>query len=117
MSLHTVRKCDECRSPRVEASHWWAAIGGARRPQFLTAKAADAAKGKPRGFRLDFCSHKCVTSAFNRWLDTGSVVRQRIVHVEATKPSEALPGANAPTMGDMERYLDDPVVEEYAKLV
>lgn len=106
MSLHTVRKCDECRAPRGETNHWWAALGGAKRPQFLTARAADGVKTGPRGFRLDFCSHKCVTSAFNRWLDTGSVTRRKVMHVET-----------APTVVDVDRYLDDRVAaEEYARL-
>ena len=111
MSLHMVRKCDECRAPKGAVNHWWAVVGTAKRPQFLTAKAADA-KTKPRSFRLDFCSHKCVTSAFNRWLDSGSMIRPKMVHLKVEALGVWDPATSTTKLFDV---LEED--EEYAKLV
>jgi hypothetical protein len=77
MSEHTIRKCDECGSLRTVVNHWWCVIADPTRPTFTTFAAADemAKNGRmpPDAQRLDYCSHKCVGSAFHRWLDTGDV--------------------------------------------
>lgn len=83
MSEHVVRKCDECGAVHGEVNNWWCVIGEPTEPQFLTFKSADEHAATARMdqrilFRLDYCSHKCVVTTFNRWLDTGDVrVQQR----------------------------------------
>ncbi len=72
MSQHTIRRCDECAAVLVEGSVSWCAWGEVDRPQFTTADCAG--EFDPRHTRNDYCSHKCIITAFNRWLDTGSIV-------------------------------------------
>jgi hypothetical protein len=78
MSEHVVRKCDECGELRDEPTKWWAVVENPLAPKFTDFEDAEAhaaqARDDRRGlFRLDYCSHKCVGSAFHRWLDTGDV--------------------------------------------
>jgi hypothetical protein len=80
MSEITVRQCDECGALHGAVNNWWAVIGDPKSPQFLTAEAAELhtaqAKSERRTlFRLDHCSHKCIGTAFHRWLDTGNVMK------------------------------------------
>jgi hypothetical protein len=80
MSLQSVRKCDECAAIHGVVNNWWCVIASPKQPLFVTfeeaeqkARAGDLYRD---AFRLDYCSHACVGTAFHRWLDTGSVVRQ-----------------------------------------
>lgn len=73
MSDFHSKRCDECGALRGETNHWWAVIGSASQPRFLTSKEADARRRNP--FRLDYCSHKCVGTAFHRWMDTATVAK------------------------------------------
>lgn len=86
MSEHTIRRCDECGAPHGEVNNWWCVIGSAGCPMFLTFEEADKAMREGRlgktDFRLDYCSHKCVGTAFHRWLDTGDVC-EKAVDMEA----------------------------------
>lgn len=69
MSEHRIRRCDECEAVQGDDTIWWCAVGDPRSPKFTTfAAAVKIVKN-----RRDLCSHKCVTTAFHRWLDTGSI--------------------------------------------
>lgn len=72
MSEHTIRKCDECGALRTVVNHWWCVVGSNTAPTFTTFEFAEKTF-QPFDWRLDYCSHKCVGSAFHRWLDTGDV--------------------------------------------
>jgi hypothetical protein len=77
VSEHTIRKCDECDALRTVVNHWWCVIADPTRPTFMTFLATEellkAGRLPADGVRLDYCSHKCVGTAFHRWLDTGDV--------------------------------------------
>jgi hypothetical protein len=73
MGLMTVRKCDECEALKGEVNHWWAVTGSATVPTFATAAKADESD---EPYRRDFCSHKCVGTAFHRWLDAGNIEKR-----------------------------------------
>lgn len=87
MSIYISRKCDECGKIRGEANHWWAVVGSVKRPAFLTFNTADRSN-KPGAFRMDYCSQGCVNTAFQRWMDTGSVrkARSRATALVSFKP-------------------------------
>lgn len=87
MSEQIVRKCDECGALHGEVNNWWVALNDPKEPTFTTFTAADrytavAKQEQTSLFRLDYCSHKCVGTAFNRWLDTGSVIEVKPKHEE-----------------------------------
>jgi hypothetical protein len=71
MSEVTMRKCDECGAVHGAVNNWWCVIGKPDRPLFLTFEQTELEYAE--AFRLDYCSHKCVGTAFHRWLDTGDV--------------------------------------------
>jgi hypothetical protein len=82
MSDYVTKKCDECGGLMDAAVKWWCATGDQLAPRFSTFS-AEAGRSED-GFRTDYCSHSCVITAFNRWLDTGSlVVVPRPLGVEA----------------------------------
>ncbi len=108
MSLHSVRRCDECGTNQGETNHWWAVVGSPAGPQFMTSRQADKRPAKTP-FRLDHCSHKCVTTAFNRWLDTGTTRKRAVVHppdrVEVDAALERVASATAaPPTAETEEY-------------
>lgn len=82
MSEITTRQCDECSAQHGAVNNWWCVIGDPEQPMFVTFEAAERADSRaladygPKHDRLDYCSHNCVVTAFNRWLDTGNVVKQ-----------------------------------------
>ena len=73
MSRFSTRKCDECPALHTDVNGWWAIVGSDTQPMFMPYSEANA-QCTASDFRLDYCSHKCVGTAFNRWLDTGSVL-------------------------------------------
>jgi hypothetical protein len=78
MSQKTIRICDECGAERDKINGWFSAYGEHFTPTFITFHAADEAEtggGYIRN-RQDFCSQHCVTLAFQRWLNTGSIRKQ-----------------------------------------
>lgn len=84
MSEITIRQCDECGAQHGAVNNWWSIVGEPVQPMFVTydeaerlTRAAKANYGPPPE-RLDYCSHNCVVTAFNRWLDTGSVVKREV---------------------------------------
>ena len=77
MSERKVRYCDECGAPRTTVNHWWCIVGPTVHPMFLSFSDVEAMQRDGRlsdQARLDYCSHKCVGTAFHRWLDTGDVL-------------------------------------------
>lgn len=81
MSEYTVRRCDECEAPHGQVNNWWCVMDDPTTPLFMKFEQAEVltvtARNNygPTPFRLDYCSHACVGTAFHRWLDTGNVVR------------------------------------------
>jgi hypothetical protein len=75
MSTNAVTKCDECDAEKREVNNWKSMVGQPERPAFYTFEEANLITA-PDGdeVRRDYCGHKCASSAFNRWLDTGSVL-------------------------------------------
>lgn len=77
MSVAMVRKCDECGAVHGAVNNWWCVVGFSTEPTFVTFETAEQmVKNKAYAIetlRLDYCSHKCIGTAFNRWLDTGDV--------------------------------------------
>jgi len=104
MSLKSVRYCDECGAAKTIANHWWAVSNTAEAPLFMTSKSADKLLHKD-AFRLDYCSYTCVGTVFNRWLDTGSVVKKKPRPIKAVAVAKAI-----------EPELDE-TEEEYARLL
>lgn len=82
MSERLVRACDECGKQRGAVNNWWCVIESTTQPKFMSFDHADELTRqhtiKPETVRLDYCGQSCVGTAFNRWLDTGSVVRQDV---------------------------------------
>lgn len=80
MSEYTVRKCDECGAVHGTVNNWWCIVADPSRPTFIKFEETEAMLKTGRlpdnTSRLDYCSHSCIVTAFNRWLDTGSVVKQ-----------------------------------------
>lgn len=82
MSEITIRQCDECSAQHGAVNNWWSIVGEPTQPTFVAYDEAErltrVAKANygPSPERLDYCSHNCVVTAFNRWLDTGNVVKQ-----------------------------------------
>ena len=106
MSLHSARRCDDCGANPGATNHWWAVSNAPTAPIFMTSRRADKALGKD-AFRLDYCSHTCVGTAFNRWLDTGSVLKRKVKRAPST----------APTKEAVDGELAALETEEYARLV
>jgi endogenous inhibitor of DNA gyrase (YacG/DUF329 family) len=78
MSERMVRECDECGALHGTVNNWWCAVGSASHPTFVPFEHAEEMarqRAREAEFRLDLCSHKCAGTAFNRWLDTGSVAK------------------------------------------
>jgi hypothetical protein len=89
MSERKVRYCDECGAPRTTVNHWWCIVGPTVHPMFLSFEDTERfeLEGRFTGgqSRLDYCSHKCVGTAFHRWLDTGDVlIAEKSQAVEAS---------------------------------
>lgn len=86
MSEHTIRRCDECQAPHGEVNNWWCIVHSAEHPTFVTFEEAERMTKDSLlhqdSLRLDYCSHKCIGTAFHRWLDTGDV---RLLPVEEGK--------------------------------
>lgn len=67
MSIRTVRECDGCGVLYTTTNNWWCAVdNGHGGLAFSTFEQAEALRVEER---RDYCSHKCVVSAFNNWLD------------------------------------------------
>ena len=113
MSLHAVRRCDECGANQGDTNHWWAVVGAPSAPSFMTSRAANR-KVKMGAFRLDKCSHKCVTTAFNRWLDTGSVLKRKAKRAPWTAPTKETVDDE---LAALDALQDETETEEYAKLI
>lgn len=72
MSSKVVIYCDECGIEKGETNNWKSISGTRSVPRFYTYHEAD--NDVPRGnWRLDFCGQQCITTVFQRWLDTGDV--------------------------------------------
>jgi len=113
MSLYSVRRCDECSANQGATNHWWVAASTHTAPIFMTSKRADKALGKD-AFRLDYCSHTCVGTAFNRWLDTGSVLKRKVKRAPWTAPTKE---AVDDELAALDALQEETETEEYAKLV
>lgn len=94
MSEQIVRKCDECGALHGEVNNWWCAVNAPGAPMFVTYEVADdmraARERAEEQFRFDYCSHKCVGTAFHRWLDTGDVRELKpVIKVDAEEMDES----------------------------
>jgi len=77
MSTNAVTTCDECLSVRKETNRWFSMIGQPNHPAFYTFHEAEEliSEGlEVDEVRRDYCGQQCAAIAFNRWLDTGSVL-------------------------------------------
>lgn len=74
MSKELICRCDECGTVKGETNHWWAVMNHPTQPRFSTATEADLEEVRAT-FRLDYCGQYCVTTVFNRWLSTGTVLK------------------------------------------
>jgi hypothetical protein len=79
MSKELVTRCDECGILKGATNHWWVVMNHPTQPRFSTATEADLKEARAT-FRLDYCGQYCVTTVFNRWLSTGTVLK--LVNVE-----------------------------------
>lgn len=72
MSSKVVIYCDECGIEKGATNNWKSISGTRSEPRFYTYHDAD--NEVPNGYwRLDFCGQQCITTVFQRWLDTGDV--------------------------------------------
>ena len=75
MSTNAVTNCDECGAERKTVNRWFSVIGAPERPTFYPFHDAELIVKLSKGeVRRDFCGQQCAAIAFNRWLDTGSVL-------------------------------------------
>lgn len=74
MSSKVVIYCDECGAEKGETNNWKSISGTRSVPRFYTYHDADSDIPSST-WRLDFCGQQCITTVFQRWLDTGSVDR------------------------------------------
>lgn len=75
----TTVNCDECGIEKGEGNGWFAAIGSPIAPQFQTSHGADSVEedfGDVPLFRHDLCGRECAQKVLERWLDTGSILKQ-----------------------------------------
>lgn len=81
--------CDECGRQKQEVNHWYVyfhsddpevnKLGFVVMPDAAVIEAEKA--GVPiDSLRKDYCSQRCVTTIFQRWLDTGNVDKPQVVH-------------------------------------
>jgi hypothetical protein len=113
MSLHSVRRCDECGANQGATNHWWAVSNTPAAPIFMTSKRADKALGKD-AFRLDYCSHACVGTAFNRWLDSGNVLKRKAKRAPLPAPTKETVDSE---LAALDALQDETEAEEYARLI
>lgn len=75
MGLVSIPKCNECNRLKDQINHWFVGrlVGGS----FLVGRLADARRDK----RLrHYCGQGCLSTVFQRWLDTGSIDKPEVIH-------------------------------------
>lgn len=80
MSEKKITICDNCEGQRKEVNHWQTVLDSATSPHFYAfADISDAGRGAAKEdgqFLYEICSQKCATEVFQRWLNTGSILKQ-----------------------------------------
>jgi hypothetical protein len=79
MSDKLVTFCDVCPKQKGETNHWQTVTGSPKAPTFQPfdfLSASDRKDIQARGdLLIDSCSQGCATELFQRWLDTGLVLK------------------------------------------
>jgi hypothetical protein len=82
--------CDECGRKKGDVNHWFVypysddpetdGLGFVIFRSDAVEMAAKQGVNLAQEARKDYCSQQCVTTIFQRWLDTGSVDKPQVIH-------------------------------------